>query len=783
MPEVGPIPKEEGPWNASRSLESSAPVTQAMVMLINDVASNETDNLVGKKLKVFEASLISVTDAQIERESILDGVYQGTQTEDIASQQTKERFKRKSGKQINIGRRKFGGTFGKYRNTTRLDLAYPKGITISNIRNQPDFTQQLFSDQQYQTSELPADIKFELCQVNSAQINWPIDGRLIHFLDIWKLIKADILITREQIQRKRSSSWIAETERTARGDCGGGIIQSTKMDQSLLCNSKEGQRKMEEENGLLLAQLTSPLITLFNGGHIERLITSTSQGFHDKDRSEVRLSLYSSGQGIQTLPRIHLQQYVLPVQSYVFRGQIYPTDLLQNSSFSYQIHQRSIPGQNNRILRRYHHFTPESRRTEHQEIINHQHPNQLWIQDLNAQICVDTNDVDRIFWLENRFKSSSDINDAEQIEENDIDEGKMEKDCNQLMEGQRQVRSKFHRVFELYEALFKRGEIFWWMAVITSNIPIQATIVQPHAILATDANQTHWGSTLKLFNHAQEVWYLGKWSQNWHLTSSNQREAAAILCALLRSETFLKERQIKSLKIQTDNLSASFNINRGSAAVVQAKKVDRTLDVAENFNLQLHAFHIPGETNKIPDSLSRLATSGDYSLLQEVFEEAKRALKTRLSIDRFSNRQNRKLKQFVCITADSWAVGQDCLLLPWKGELPYIHPPIPLIQATLNNLASRYVYLGKSVKVLKTVGRMRKAKKYLPPGKMLVVKLVATEARSSSNGFYQRGSSLQTRLNKSMMDSTASEADIDKEQENLRSSELNPERSGKIQQQ
>ncbi|KAA6317821.1 MAG: hypothetical protein EZS28_055032, partial [Streblomastix strix] len=80
--------------------------------------------------------------------------------------------------------------------TSRLVSASPIGITIPNIRNQPDSTQQLSSEQQYQTSELPAITKSLLCQVNSVQINWPIGGRLIHFLDIWKLIKADVLITR-----------------------------------------------------------------------------------------------------------------------------------------------------------------------------------------------------------------------------------------------------------------------------------------------------------------------------------------------------------------------------------------------------------------------------------------------------------------------------------------------------------------------------------------------------------------------------------------------------------
>ncbi|KAA6375424.1 MAG: hypothetical protein EZS28_029046, partial [Streblomastix strix] len=105
---------------------------------------------------------------------------------------------------------------------------------------------------------------------------------------------------------------------------------------------------------------------------------------------------------------------------------------------------------------------------------------------LNAQICVDTNDVDGNFWLENRLKSRSDINDAEQIEENEIDEGKMEKD---------RCQPKYGEILK---------EIFWMMEVITSNNPIQAAIVQSQASLATDENQTHWGATLKLSNAGQE---------------------------------------------------------------------------------------------------------------------------------------------------------------------------------------------------------------------------------------------------------------------------------------
>ncbi|KAA6354458.1 MAG: hypothetical protein EZS28_050015, partial [Streblomastix strix] len=50
----------------------------------------------------------------------------------------------------------------------------------------------------------------------------------------------------------------------------------------------------------------------------------------------------------------------------------------------------------------------------------------------------------------------------------------------------------------------------------------------------------------------------------------------------------------------------------------------------------------------------------------------------------FANRRNRKFKRFMTLVLDNWAMGQDCLSHPWSGEVPYLHPPIPMIQATLN---------------------------------------------------------------------------------------------------
>ncbi|KAA6375809.1 MAG: hypothetical protein EZS28_028662 [Streblomastix strix] len=71
MPEVGPLLPEEKAGYAKKALESSAAVVQGIAGLIHKVAQGDTDNLVGKMFKVFEASVVSVSDAQVEREERL----------------------------------------------------------------------------------------------------------------------------------------------------------------------------------------------------------------------------------------------------------------------------------------------------------------------------------------------------------------------------------------------------------------------------------------------------------------------------------------------------------------------------------------------------------------------------------------------------------------------------------------------------------------------------------------------------------------------------------------
>ncbi|KAA6375872.1 MAG: hypothetical protein EZS28_028599 [Streblomastix strix] len=326
------------------------------------------------------------------------------------------------------------------------------------------------------------------------------------------------------------------------------------------------------------------------------------------------------------------------------------------------------------------------------------------------------------------------------------------------------------------------NEIFWWKTMIQKSRPIQATLISPHAIFATQASKINWETSLKTSHLDLEILFHGKWSNNRHITSRNQREAADIFCALRRSETYLRERQIRSLKIETDNSYAAYDINRGSAAVALVKLTDSILETAEDLNLQLHTFHIPDKLNVIQDSLSRFRTTGYYQNFQDILTEALFGLQVRPSIDMFANRRNRKFKRFMTLLLDNWATGQDCLLYSWTGEVSNLHPPTPMIQATFNKAkqegvpavivvpnwpsqpwwpslaeqAVKYVNVGRSEDVLKPGGRIRKAEKHLPPVDILVVLLEEKKVKSYSSEYYPGDSShlkLQTRL---LLASTAS---------------------------
>ncbi|KAA6390804.1 MAG: hypothetical protein EZS28_013672 [Streblomastix strix] len=287
------------------------------------------------------------------------------------------------------------------------------------------------------------------------------------------------------------------------------------------------------------------------------------------------------------------------------------------------------------------------------------------------------------------------------------------------------------------------GEIHWWRKTVHNNHPKHLIFLQPEAVLTTDASETQWGGALQLIKTGQTVRLSGNCYNNpkWKLTSSNQRELAAIL-----------------LGIQ-NNSTAIFDLRRGAAAPALCKQVDQILQTLENMKIQFSAFHIPEKDNKEANSLSRLSTRGNYGIRTEILDETLQELAMQPTVDYFTNRRNRKCRRFYSLIWDPWAQGQDGMKANWKKETPLLHARIPLIQRVLNKvrkdqteavlivpywqtqswwtdiqeLMIKLINLGKSSDVLVVGKRMLKQKRHLPPGDVLIAHIKEKEAKNSLN--------------------------------------------------
>ncbi|KAA6373649.1 MAG: putative Pol polyprotein, partial [Streblomastix strix] len=227
------------------------------------------------------------------------------------------------------------------------------------------------------------------------------------------------------------------------------------------------------------------------------------------------------------------------------------------------------------------------------------------------------------------------------------------------------------------------SEINWWSKAVRVNSPVPLIFIEPEVVLTTDSSKEQWGGTIKILSTGEEIKLAGTWTKDWILKSSNQRETAAVLLGMQEISQRFSVGQLKSIRIQSDNSTAIFDINRGAAAPALASLIDKILQLAELLQVQISAFHIPGRVNNVADFLSRLATSGDYEVRQEVLKEALFQLKIKPTIDIFANRKNRKCRCFYSLVWDRWAETQDGFKMSWKKEIPLLHPPIMLIQRVL----------------------------------------------------------------------------------------------------
>ncbi|KAA6356661.1 MAG: hypothetical protein EZS28_047812, partial [Streblomastix strix] len=216
-------------------------------------------------------------------------------------------------------------------------------------------------------------------------------------------------------------------------------------------------------------------------------------------------------------------------------------------------------------------------------------------------------------------------------------------------------------------------------------------------------------------------------------------------------EATLQAMNIKCLKILSDNSTACFCLMRKRAAFSIHKQIDRILATLEQNGLIIKVKHIKGLDNKEPDALSKLARAGDYQIKSDVLMKVLQQWHISITLDAFASRRNAKHKS-------------------WKGELPLLHLPIPLISrviqkvikeritaifitpqwtsqpwwSQLKGISMMNLTLGQSEENLIPGPRMKKMQWKLLQGKIMIslVRGVNLEKLSSNNAYKNLGQPL-----------------------------------------
>jgi ribonuclease HI len=291
------------------------------------------------------------------------------------------------------------------------------------------------------------------------------------------------------------------------------------------------------------------------------------------------------------------------------------------------------------------------------------------------------------------------------------------------------------------------GELMWWHTQLKRNIPTLMRIEGETATMYTDASPQGWGGWLEMGQgNDQQQWVVqGVWSQSM-IHTSNYLEMLAVYLCLRHFLKIGKLEFVKVIHLRTDNTSVMFDVNRRRAASTLLRPLKLILSFTEREHLQIMASHIPGVDNVIADKLSRLARSGDYQIRTETLENGLRQLGTTVQVDLFATRDNRKSRDFVSINNDPLARGRNAFSMAWRGFLPLIHPPIPLILRCLRKVAEekvrgvmivphwqgqpwnqmlramtvKAVILGKAKEILIPGRYMTNSGQQLPPGMMII---------------------------------------------------------------
>ncbi|KAA6389907.1 MAG: hypothetical protein EZS28_014569 [Streblomastix strix] len=462
----------------------------------------------------------------------------------------------------------------------------------------------------------------------------------------------------------------------------------------------KGIKRLGQDSGLSNYEQRAANRVLQVRGDYRHSGNNNAQRLGHNDRTASSLPSHQSSGRNATVSMLQLQWSLLQLQRnavWSFNG---PKNLYQMPPTINRRSQEAIQLENLRPCRRYSDPELGSRNITTRDIASNDDSTGVWMDDRNGQVPDQSHADSRVLALAVEHQSNDNVNDniskersleiaktsdgtsqeketrkkkglgignwRDTLHKSTIQTRRASHQADLKAEGQGGSQQRLEQVDSTQQERDTRHNL------VDQQVSLQLTSVLHEAKqMDNDPNrcvELTMGATLIIENQDKDFAH-GEWKDNY-LKSSNQREVTAT----------------------TQLQCTAFNKGKGSITI--APLVDKVLKLAEQYNWIIDASHIPGLSNAITDSLSRLSRCGDYAIKKEILQKTLKELGIQVPIDIFETRANRQCMRYCSISKDMRDVKRNGFSPEWAKEIPLLHPPISQLLKTIRKIKEERVSLA-----------------------------------------------------------------------------------------
>lgn len=225
----------------------------------------------------------------------------------------------------------------------------------------------------------------------------------------------------------------------------------------------------------------------------------------------------------------------------------------------------------------------------------------------------------------------------------------------------------------LFMTLPARSDLLWWLMTTTRSLTSSLLHENPvQHFLTTDAADYGWGA------HLDDYMVSGKWSYSQMTWHCNCKEMFAIISAIKSFGHILKKSHVL---VQSDNRTVVAYIRNegGTRSELLLELTHRLFQILHKWRITLTAEYLPGQFNRIADSLSRGKKHSEWHLLKPALKIIFRKF-GKPEIDLFASKNTKVLENYVSKDPrDFSAVFCNAFSRKWTYKLAWLYPPPSLI--------------------------------------------------------------------------------------------------------